>query len=201
MPKSKEKSKKRPVKAVYERILDAALAVASGAPWQTISFYEIAEVSGVNYTELIAIFPTRESIVFALAKNIDDAVIAAYAATDDAPLRDRLFDIFMEKFDRINKHRAAFISMYRSFGWDKPSTCVQIKIMQESCTRLAGHVGMDVRGLGGRGQVTVLSLALVPVYWAWMRDETPDLAATMASLDKSLGHFEKIVNYLTPRAY
>ena len=67
--------------------------------------------------------------------------------------------------------------------------------------RPAGHVGMDVRGLGGRGQVTVLSLALVPVYWAWMRDETPDLAATMASLDKSLGHFEKIVNYLTPRAY
>ena len=205
MPKSLKKSLKRPSKtpaaAIRERVLDAALDVASRTPWEVVSLYEIAEVAGIGHAELAGMFPTREAIFLAVVARCDAAVIAAYAVTEDGSLRDKLFDIFMEKFDYLNTHRAGYISMVRAFGWDKPSTCAHITLMQESCTRLARHIGMDVQGIIGRGQVVVLALALVPVWWAWMHDESPDLAATMASLDKALSHCEKLAEYFTRRAY
>ncbi len=201
MPKSKEKKQKKPTSKPHARVLDAALAVAASTPWQVVSLYEIAETAGMPRDEMARLFPTKESILLAIGQRFDEAVLCGVVPEEDTTLRDKLFDIFMEKFDGVNDHRAAFKSILFSFGWDKPSTCAQIQMMGESSARLAGHGGLDVQGLNGRIQIAVLSLALVPVWWKWLHDESSDLGATMASLDKALSHFEKITGYLTPPAY
>lgn len=196
MPRKKAQPVKNSTK-IRESILSAALAVAAREAWEFVSPLTIAEEAGIPPHELQSWFPTKSAIVMAIIDDLDRQVEDAFPDIDDTmSMRDRLFDILMERIDLANHHRHAHISFFKSVGWTKEATCSDISLLMSSMKRMAKCAGMDTEGLFGGMKLTGLAVAYSWVLLTWMRDTSPDLGKTMAELDKTLSRAEGIAEYL-----
>lgn len=182
---------------IRNMILSAALDVAATHPWEFVAVKQIADVAGLTVKDVTLRFPTKSDIVAAIIDALDSEVEEVFSVVDeDAPMRDRLFDVLMERIELANQNRAAHISFFKSFGWTKESTCIDIAVLKSSMTRMAKCAGMETEGLFGGIYLTGLSLAYLWVLLTWVKDTSPDLGKTMAELDKTLGRAEGLKNYL-----
>lgn len=190
MTRKKAQSQKNSTQ-IRESILSATLEVASLRPWEFVSMMEIADSAGISVKDVTSIFPTKSDILKAIIDDLDDQVELSFENLDaDLPVRDRVFDVLMERFDIANVHRDAHISFFKSFGWTRDASCADIKLMKHSMTRMAKCAGLDTDGLSGAMMVTGLSMAYLWVILTWMHDASPDLGKTMAELDKTLGRID-----------
>lgn len=190
MARKKAQSQKNSTQ-IRESILSATLEVASLHPWEFVSMGEIADSAGIGVKDVTSIFPTKSDILKAIIDDLDDQVELAFENPDaDLPVRDRIFDVLMERFDIANAHRDAHISFFKSFGWTRDASCADIRLMKNSMARMAKCAGLDTDGLSGVVMVTGLSMAYLWVIFTWMHDASPDLGKTMAELDKTLGRID-----------
>jgi len=183
---------------IRNTILSAALEVAGQKPWEFVAFEEIATAAGLTIPEIRAVFPSKTDIVAAIIHALDGEVEEVFGVIDESSsLRDRLFDVLMERIELANQNRAAHISFFKSFGWTKDATCSDISLLKSSMTRMAKCAGCETDGLFGGLYLTGLSLAYLWVLLTWVNDASPDLSKTMAELDKTLGKLESLTNYLS----
>lgn len=197
MPRKKAQSPKNSTK-IRKAIQDAALEAAAKEPWQFVSPLTIAENAGIGLSELEQVFPDKPSILKAIIDDLDAQVESSFLGIDDSiSVRDRLFDVLMERIEIANQNRAAHISFFKSFGWTKQSTCSDLHMMKDSMNRMAKCAGMDTEGLFGAGRVAGLSVAYLWVLLIWINDTSPDLGKTMAELDRTLGRAESIAEYFS----
>ena len=181
---------------IRNKILSAASEVAAIHPWEFVAMKQIAEAADLTVHEVIARFQTKSDIVAAIIDALDTEVEEVFSFIDeDAPMRDRLFDVLMERIEIASRNRAAHISFFKSFGWTKEATCSDITILKSSMSRMAKCAGMDTEGLLGGIYLSGLSLAYLWVLLTWVNDKSPDLGKTMAELDRTLGRAESLVNY------
>lgn len=190
MARKKAQSQKNSTQ-MRESILSATLEVASLRPWEFVSMIEIADSAEMTVNDVISIFPTKSDILAAIIDDLDIQVESSFENTDaDLPVRDRVFDVLMERFDIANTHRDAHISFFKSFGWTRDASCADINLMKNSMTRMAKCAGLDTDGLSGAMMVAGLSMAYLWVIFTWKHDTSPDLGKTMAELDKTLGRID-----------
>jgi len=181
---------------IRNKILSAALDVAASHPWEFVAVKQIADAADLKVDEVTARFQTKSDIVAAIIDVLDTEVEEVFSVVDeDAPMRDRLFDVLMERIEIANQNRAAHISFFKSFGWTKEASCSDIALLKSSMTRMAKCAGMDTEGLFGGMYLGGLSLAYLWVLLTWVNDASPDLGKTMAELDRTLGRAESLVNY------
>lgn len=182
---------------IREKIIAAALVVAAEEPWELVSPLSIAEKARISMGELQSVFASKQEIVEAIIDQLDSEVEAAFPQIDGtASVRDRLFDVLMERIDLANQHRAAHMSFFKAFGWTKDGICGDLSQMKKSMTRMSRCAGVETGGLFGPLRVTGLSLGYLWVLFTWTRDTSPDLGKTMAELDKTLSRLEGAAEYL-----
>jgi hypothetical protein len=178
-------------------IIRAALTVAANEPWEFVSPLTIAEEAGIELDVLQGVFLTKQDIVKAIIDDLDAQVEQASSVVDDdVSVRDRLFDILMERIELANQDRDAHISFLKAFGWTKEAACSDIRFLMGSMTRMAKCAGIDTEGLFGGMRVGGLAVAYSWVLMTWMRDTSPDLGKTMAELDRTLVRAEGLADYL-----
>lgn len=174
-------------------IISATLEVASYRPWESVSFIEIADSAGISVNDVQRFFPRKSDILMAIIDDLDAQVESSFPNYDESMSpRDRIFDVFMERFDIANQHRDAHISFFKSFGWTRDETCSDIGMMKNSMIRMAKCAGLNIEGLLGALRVTGLSATYIWVVLTWMYDTSPDLSKTMAELDKTLGRIDML---------
>jgi len=196
MPAKKAQPAKNSTKN-REAMLNAALDVAAVESWEFVSPLTIAEEAGVTLRELEAMFPTKASMVQEIIDDLDSQVEEAFPVVEqDVPVRDRLFDILMERIELANQNRAAHLSFLKSFGWTKEMACADVSLLMGSVRRMAKCAGVDTEGLFGGLRLSGLALVYSWVMLTWMRDTSPDLGKTMAELDRTLFRAEGLAEYL-----
>ena len=182
---------------IRNSILSAALDVAAEHPWEFVAMRQIADSAGVSVSDITHHFPNKTDIVAAIINDLDSEVEDVFSDTDhNTPVRDRLFDVLMERIELANQNRLAHISFFKSFGWTKEGSCADIALLKSSMTRMAACAGMETSGLFGGLHLTGLTVSYMWVLFTWMNDASPDLGKTMAELDKTLGRAEALKNYL-----
>ncbi len=100
--------------------------------------------------------------------------------------RERLFDMLMRRFDVLQQHRGGVVALLRALPAD-PATALMLAVETGRSMRwMLDGAGIDAAGLRGMLRVQGLLTVWAVVLRAWERDETLDLAATMAALDRAL---------------
>lgn len=187
-----------------QRAIDATMRLAAAQGWRNVSLSAIADACGVGVMELYALYPSRGAILAAFARQIDGQVMKGGAPADDpgdaaeSP-RDRLFDVMMRRYDALKPYRAAIAEIVadaprdplallclcgqgqRSMGW----------MLEAAAIPSGGPLGLlKAKGLGA------IHLAVLRV---WLKDDSDDLARTMAALDTALRRIEPLANTLFAR--
>jgi AcrR family transcriptional regulator len=179
-----------------DRIIDAALALIAQEGWRRLSLAAIAAEAGLPIVQLYRVFPSKPAILCGFSRRIDEAVLAtpldggAAAEADERP-RDRVFDLLMRRFDALQPYRAALAVLGREVPADPVAALGMAAGLLRSIGWMLEAAGISTGGLGGCVAVNLTAAAYGATLRVWLRDDSPDLAPTMAALDRRLRGIER----------
>ena len=160
-----------------------------------ITMADIADKAHASLAELSEVFDDKTDVLVAYGRQIDKKVLESFAAPDPSMSeRDRLFDILMERFDVLNDHRDAVVSILKSFALDPKQAVISLPHLGRSMAWMLEAAGMDTSGIKGAVRVAGLTIVYLNAVRHWMSDDSADLSKTMAALDKGLGRAEQCAN-------
>jgi AcrR family transcriptional regulator len=180
-----------------DRIIDAALALTVAQGWRNVSLAAVANEAGLPILQVYRIFSSKSAILCGLSRRVDEAVLAApiEAETGERP-RDRVFDLLMRRFDALRPHRDALAALRRDLPFDPLSAAAAGAALLCSMRLMLEAAGIACSGIGGVITVKLVAATYVFAAQTWARDDSPDLAPTMAVLDRRLRAIER---FLAPR--
>ncbi len=175
---------------------EALMALAADRAFGDIGLGDIATRAGMSLAALRAVFDGRLDILIDLSRRTDAAVLAGLGATTEESARDRLFDVLMRRFDALKAHRAGVAGLMRSAKRDARLAMVLHRTALTSMRWMMAAA--DVSGSGFRHAVKVEGLTAVylSALRVWVTDDDPDLAKTMAALDRGLRRGESALQRL-----
>jgi AcrR family transcriptional regulator len=172
-------------------IVSAAMALAADQDWREIGLADIAAGAGIKLSELLAEYPSKMAILDAFSRGIDRKVLADFVPeADSSSVRDRLFDVLMQRFDALEVHKEA---IRRIMG----AACRDPLVGLAAGGSLFRSMGLmlEAAGVPGNGiRGAIRAKALAAIYGAtlrdWMKDDSADKSRTMAALDGRLRRAE-----------
>ena len=186
---------------IRQRVLLSCLDLASNQDWGSLSVRDIIEHADVSLADFYAYFEDKEDILFFYGKQIDQHVLRTIFQGDntDGSVRDRLFDILMERLDKVNENRGAVLSILHSFCFDPKQILIGLPHLAKSMSKMLEASGVSTSGVFGAVKVAGLTTLYCLTLRTWKEDESQDLARTMAALDRNLSRAEKAADFLGPR--
>ena len=182
--------------SLKDRAINAALASAAEQPWQHVTFEDILERAGIDRTEALEYFDDKADILAAYGRLIDKQMLENIGNLDGLGHRESIFDLLMERFDIVNKNREAIISILTSFKAEPKNALETLPHLSRSMSRVLEAAGIETDGIIGCARITAITGIYLYALKTWMSDDSPDLAKTMATLDKTLEKAEMLYNSL-----
>jgi AcrR family transcriptional regulator len=184
-----------------DRIIDAAMNLIAIQGWRRLSMADVAAEAGLPILQVYRQFRSKPAILSAFFRRIDETVLAApiEAEADERP-RDRVFDLLMRRFDALRTHREAIAALRRDLPTDPLIALGMGARLLQSIGWMLEAGGISTTGLGGIIAVKLTTAAYLASLRVWLRDESPDLALTMAALDRRLRGIEGWYGGGRPRA-
>lgn len=179
-----------------ERLIAALWRVIATHGWPGLSMRRLAAEAAVEAASLREAFPTRLDLLLLHGRVMDQAVMAGTIPGQGGSARDRIFDVLMRRLDAMQPHRAGILRLFEDMRRD-PLLALA----------LTPHIGIAMRWMLEAAEVEakscearLLALGLAGVWLAtiraWVRDDSPDMGATMAALDSALDRAERIARPL-----
>ncbi len=182
-------------------LLDAVMAEVARTGLRDLDRAAVARRAGVSVAAVYDAFPTRASVLAALGRRLDRAMLD-FPPEELDPLspRERLFELIMRRLDAALPWRPALRRMVREMRGEPRFLLRSLCNLDRMAEWLLEVAGLPVAG----ARRLVLEAALLRVYVrtfdTWLRDESEDLARTLAALDRGLGRFFRIAERIaTPR--
>jgi AcrR family transcriptional regulator len=175
-----------------DRIIDTTLRLIAEQGWRRLSMGVIAAESGLPILNLYREFSGKPAILGAFFRRIDEEVLTvpAQAEPDERP-RDRVFDLLMRRFDALRPYREALEVLGRELPADPLTVLGGGARLLHSMAWMLEAGNISTTGLGGIVAVKLTSAAYLATLRTWLRDDSPDLAPTMAALDRRLRSIER----------
>jgi AcrR family transcriptional regulator len=175
-----------------ERIINAMLACIERQGWRRLSLADIAGGAGVPILQVYRVYRSKPAILCGFFRRIDEAVLAMPldTAPDERP-RDRVFDLLMRRFDALAPYRAALERLSRDLPMDPVAALAAAAGLLRSMRWMLEAAGISGEGLAGAVAVKLTAAAYLATMRTWLRDDSPDLAPTMAALDRRLRGIER----------
>ncbi len=193
--------------SVKDAVINAALSLAATKKWNDIDFDEIIKTAHCDKHDVMEYFDDKGDILVAYGRKIDRQMIKNadlkpladinITVEDQNLIRERLFDLIMERFDILNENRDAVLNVLDSIKFDPKQALHTFPHLGKSMGRILEEAGETLHGLKGCTKIAGLTVVYLYTVKTWKDDDTADMARTMAALDKALGLAEETANTLT----
>lgn len=173
-------------------LIDSAFALGAEQGWSGVSPAAAARRAGLDLSRARLLFPCTGVILKKFGREADAFALTGLLA--EGSVKDKLFDILLRRFDYLQARRAGVVALTRYLPFCPPLTLALAEMNVLSMGWLLAGAGVDATGLTGgikkRGLLVVWLYALR----AWVKDESPDLTATMAAVDTALAKLDGFTN-------
>jgi hypothetical protein len=177
--------------AIRRDLARAALSLAASTPWREVTLVKLADAASRPVSDLYgaslweAVDCVEEAFDRAVAENMD-------ALDPNQSVRDRLFELIMRRFEAMEPHRKAVLSMEHGVDRD-PTLLASAHQRHVRCARwVLALAGLEADGMTGQARAQGLGVIIGQARAAWRGDDAGDFAKTMASLDKNLRRAEEM---------
>jgi ubiquinone biosynthesis protein COQ9 len=175
----------------------ALLSLSATQGWRDLSLADIAEAAGLSMAAAHAVYPTKAALLTGLARATDQAVLASLGDDPlDGSAKDRLFDLMMRRFDLMQPSRDGYLTLLHELPQTPLEAACLAGQMRRSLRLMLETAGISAAGIKGALRLQGLVAIHMAALRAWMRDDSEDLAKTMAELDKRLGQAARLSNFL-----
>lgn len=175
-------------------VIAAVFGQAALRGWPDVNIVEAARDADLPLDRVRMRFPGRGAVLLRFGAQADGAALA-FGSTEPSA-RERLFDILMARYDALQQHRAGIVQLMRALRTDPGTSLLLYTSTLRSMKWLLEGAGIPASGL--LGQVRVHGLLALWMYGlrAWETDESADLSATMAAVDRGLDRAIQAENML-----
>lgn len=181
---------------VSAKIIEAAMKLAAEEGWRDLSLARIADAAKLPLSKVYPEFPSKQAILDAFSRRVDVRVLAEEAAdAREGGARDRLFDVLMRRFDALAPYREALGNIVCDQARDPLSALCGLCRLRRSMACMLEAADLSAGGLRGLLRVKALMAAYLAALRVWLRDDSPDMARTMAALDRQLRGLERLAGF------
>lgn len=175
-----------------QRAEEALLQLIAAEGWPAATLTKTARNAGLDLADLMETAPTLFDLLESFGQRMDRAAIRTTEAEGGSQaVRDRLFDLVMARFDAMLPHRSGVRALARAARTDPGLAGFFAARLPGSMARLLDAAGVPVTGVAGCARVHAFGLLYLSVARVFLDDDSADLAATMAALDKALERAEQ----------
>jgi len=185
-------------KQLDQTLIAAVFSQASLRGWADVNIAEAARDAGLPLAQVRARFPGRGAVLLRFGVMADQAALAA-GSNEPSP-RERLFDMVMSRFDALQQHRAGILQLLRAMRTDPGTSMLLYGATLRSMKWLLDGASIPSTGIVGGLRVHGLLALWLYALRAWESDESPDLSATMAAVDRGLDRAIQAENMLPGRS-
>jgi len=165
-------------------VVSAVFTEAGLRGWRRTSLVEAARGAGLDLARTRQRFPSKLFVLMRFGSMADQAALTG--TSTEGPVKDRLFDILMRRFDVLQAHRAGVLAVLDAAAMDPLLGLFLARLSLRSMEWLLEGAGISAGGLRGRLRVKGLLGVWLWSVRAWRADDSADLAATMTATDKAL---------------
>jgi AcrR family transcriptional regulator len=169
------------------RIVDALFELVAERSWDEISIADVARRADASLAEFRDAFPSKGAILAGFSRKVDKIVLEG--TNDDLigePTKERLFDVLMRRLDAMAPYKAGVAAILAWTRRDPVSAAALNRSALNSMRFMLEAAGIGSEGASGAVKLQGLVIAWARVLDVWTRDNEPDLARTMATLDREL---------------
>ena len=175
-------------------LIAAVFRLAADQGWARVSVVAAALDAELSLAEARRRFPGKRAVLRRFGGLMDEHALAA--AVHEGPVRDRLFDLLMGRFDVMKPHREGVRALLRYLPCDPAGALDLACATRHSMRWMLAAAGQPANGLRGALRVQGLVAVWLWAFRAFEHDETEDLSATMAALDSALGRAHEAASWL-----
>lgn len=172
-------------------LLDAFWAELAEKGWRQTRLEAVAERAGIARAALRGRIRCLFDILRLHGEVVDAGMVAGLLPDAVASPRDRVFDAVMQRIDQMQPHRDGLVRFLAEVKTDPLTALGLAPLMAGSMARLLDAAGVDSTGPLGLARVKGLCAVWLYTVNAWRQDESADLSATMAALDRALERAEQ----------
>ena len=170
-----------------DAIIGALLELAGERHWEDIPLVDVATRANVSLSTFRDLFPSKGAVLAAFTRKIDKIVLeGTKAAPADEPAKERLIAVFRRRLDALAPYKLGLEGIGEWTARDPFAAAALNRLMINSMRFMLEAAGIDSEGPVGALKLQGLVLAWRRVLRTWFSDDDPDLAATMAVLDREL---------------
>jgi len=184
-----------PRKSIQDKIIDSSLILAAEKSWHAITLREIADHTGCSLAELRSAFTSKTAILNGFIRRMDLAVLSKLEKDEGESPRDRLFEVLMHRFDALQDHRLAVVSIAKDLKKHPACGFLGVISLLKSMSWMLEAAGISASGFMGAVKARGLALLYGEAFQVWLNDESEDMAPTMVRLDRGLGRAERFMAY------
>ena len=170
--------------------------VVAAHGWRGTTMARIAQASGSTLGQLRGRVSAPEELIIRFNRMVDQTVLDGTVPTPGESPRDRLFDVLMRRLDVLQPHRAGITRFMHDLPFHPLLTMLLGAGMQRSMGWMLEAAGLSASGPAGLARIQGLTAVWVFTLRAWTKDESADLATTMAALDKALDRADQVARSL-----
>jgi AcrR family transcriptional regulator len=177
-----------------ENAVDALMDLLKDNRWHEVSLPMIAEKARISLADLRDAYPSKGAILGGLARRIDRIVLSA--ANDDMigePIRDRVLDVMLMRLDALAPYKQSIAEVMRAARMDPLMLAALNQMALNSWRYMLAAADVDVEDELGLLRVQGAALVFARTLDTWFEDDDPDMAPTMARLDKELKSGERVM--------
>lgn len=177
-----------------DAIVDALLDLAGERHWEDIPLADVAARANVSLSTFRDLFPSKGAVLAAFLRRIDKIVLDdTKSELADAPAKDRLFDVLRRRLDALAPYKVGLEGISEWAARDPFAAAALNRLMLNSMRFMLEAAGIDSEGPVGALKLQGLVIAWRRVLHTWFSDDDPDLAATLAALDRELTRGSRFV--------
>ena len=184
MVRSKYKKQQEP----EMRLINAAMILAARRRWRDINMADIASEAKIPVADALSHSRSKAAILGALGRHIDRVVLNDLHTDPDigdSP-KDRLFELMMRRFDAMADYRSGLASVSADMDFSLFAALRRVCHIQNAMALTLEAAGVSATGPCGFLRQQGLGAIYIYCLSVWFNDETDDMSATMAALDRAL---------------
>ena len=178
---------------IYKNLMEK---IASDG-WQSIDLENLSQECDFDVLNVTGGLRNKVDLLVAFSAFIDSTVdqsIDADLKDDQIPLRERLLEALLIRFEILAPYKAGIIKLMKALPNTPNFVLMGSKSLKLSMEATLAAVGLEAKGIQGAIRVKGLCVIFLSGVCTWSKDNSEDLSATTRVLDERLKQTENIIS-------
>ena len=184
------------MKTIRAKIAQQTLELLITREWKSISINLICRKLKLSKKKISRTIKNKNDLLKNINKYFDDKMLVEVKLVEKSTSQDMIFEIFMLRFDLLNRYRISIIKIFKIFQNQPKTFIVLIPSFIESIEMMAKESNIVTKGMVGIIKLNGLLIIYFSTFLTWIKDKSPSLDKTMTVLDDYLKGSEKVLKLL-----